>query len=185
MSNLGIKEITIPSNLKINIDKNILTLESDYGIINYEINPLFKIDIFNKFIKIYPNKAYAENNKKLPTNINCIWGTEYSLLKNKIIGLSRGYTKKLDLIGVGFRAIIEENKLILKLGYSHEVVYEIPEKVIIKCPKQDKIIIFGIDKKEVNDVASKIQLLKKLDFYKGKGILEENFKIRLKEGKKK
>jgi large subunit ribosomal protein L6 len=179
MSNLGLKEIKLPSNLKIKLNENLLKLESNFGQLTYAINTKFIVQITEKnSIKFYPKK-------KTEKNINCLWGTQYSLLKNYINGLSRGYTKTLELIGVGFRVNLENNTLIFKLGYSHKVIFKIPSDVVIKCPKQDKIIIFGIDKQRVNEIIAKIQLLKKIDPYKGKGILLENTKLRLKEGKKK
>ena len=73
----------------------------------------------------------------------------------------------------------------MKLGYSHEVIFQIPTDILIQCPKQDKIIVFGLSKQRVHEVITKIQRLKKIDLYKGKGILVENTKLRLKEGKKK
>jgi large subunit ribosomal protein L6 len=179
MSNLGIKKIKIPSNLELKIHQNLLTIKSNFGYLTYKINDNFMLEIVGKNnIKIFPKKR---ENKY----INCIWGTQYSLLKNHINGLSKGYTKTLELIGVGFRSHIDNNHLILKLGYSHKVSYLIPYDVVIKCTKQNKIIIFGINKQKVNEIVSKIQLLKKVDPYKGKGILLENIKLRLKEGKKK
>jgi large subunit ribosomal protein L6 len=179
MSNLGLREIKIPSNLKIELNKNSLTLESNFGQLNYKINDKFALEITKKnFIKFYPKK-------NIERNINIIWGTEYSLLKNCIDGISKGYTKVLDLVGVGFKTILNKNFLIFKLGYSHQVIYQIPLNIVIKCPKQNKIVIFGIDKQEVNEAVARIQLLKKIDPYKGKGILLENTKLRLKEGKKK
>jgi large subunit ribosomal protein L6 len=178
MSNLGIKEIKIPSNINIKVNKNLLLIESSFGFLNYQIKDNFIIKITEKkTIKFFPQEKEKDK--------NCIWGTQYSLLKSTIKGLSKGYTKILKLIGVGFRSNLNNNELILKLGYSHKVNYKIPSDIIIKCPKQDKIIIFGINKQRVNEIIAKIQLLKKLNPYKGKGILLENTKLRLKEGKKK
>ena len=183
MSNLGTKEIKIPSNLNLVLKQNSLELEGEFGKMLYKIDRRFNFELTeNKSLKIYP---FRDDKKKLSKEINCLWGTQYSLLKNYIMGLSRGFTKKLELVGVGFRATILDNKLILKLGYSHEVSYQIPSDIIIQCPKQDKIVIFGLDKQKVNEVTSTIKLLKKVDPYKGKGILLENTNIKLKEGKKK
>jgi len=179
MSNLGIKEIKVPSNLKLEVNGNILNIKSNFGELIYNIEDNFVLELTNKnSIKFYPK------NKQIK-NINCLWGTHYSLLKNSINGLSKGYTKTLELIGVGLKTQLDNNQLILKLGYSHTVIYDIPSDVVIKCPKQDKIVIFGINKQRVNEVVSNIQFLKKTDPYKGKGILLENTKLRLKEGKKK
>jgi len=179
MSNLGIKEIKIPSNLNLKLNKDSLKISSNFGELIYKVKDEFILELTDKnSIKIYPK------NKRLK-NIKCLWGSQYSLLKNNINGLSKGYTKTLDLIGVGFKCRLDNNQLILKLGYSHEVSYQISSDVVIKCPKQDKITIFGINKQRVNEVISKIVLLKRTDPYKGKGILLENTKLRLKEGKKK
>ena len=100
--------------------------------------------------------------------------------------MSKGYRLALNLKGVGFKASINENnQLLLKLGYSHDIIYDIPSDIVIKCPKQDQIIIFGINKINITTIAARLRKLKKLDPYKGKGILFENEIIVLKEGKKK
>ena len=119
MSNLGIKEIKLPSNLKIKLNENLLTLESNFGQLTYKVNDKFILEITEKnAIKFYPKN-------KIEKNISCLWGTQYSLLKNYINGLSRGYTKTLELIGVGFRTTLDNNNLIFKLGFSHEIIYKI------------------------------------------------------------
>jgi large subunit ribosomal protein L6 len=179
MSNLGIKKIKVPSNIQLTLNNNTLIITSNFGQLHYDIDPRFTLKITDNNIFFFPKK------EKLAKNINCIWGTKYSLLKNYLEGLSRGYTKTLDLVGVGFKTQIENNNLFLKLGYSHEITYKIPSDVIIQCPKPDKIVIFGVNKQKVNEIVSKIQSLKNIDPYKGKGILLENTKLRLKEGKKK
>jgi large subunit ribosomal protein L6 len=179
MSNLGIKEIKIPFNIKVTIKNNLLHMKSDFGCLIYVIKSNFILEITKKkTIVLFPITKYFKNT-------SCNWGTQYSLLKNNINGLSKGYTKTLKLIGVGFRVNLDNNKLTFKLGYSHKINYIIPFDIIIKCPKQDEIIIFGLDKQKVNEIIKKIQLLKKIDVYKGKGIILENTKIKLKEGKKK
>ena len=183
MSNLGIKEIKIPSNLKLDRVEDKLIIKGDFGQVDYEIDSRFNLEVTeNSSLKFYPKKTLeiSEKNK-----VNALWGTQYSLLKNSIKGISQGYKKTLELVGVGFRVSVVENKLLLKLGYSHEVLFEIPSNIVIQCPSPDKISVFGICKQKVNKVVSLIQRLKKIDLYKGKGILLENTKLRLKEGKKK
>jgi large subunit ribosomal protein L6 len=178
MSNLGMKEIKLPSNIKVCFDRNILNLESNFGKLSYIINDKFNLELTkHNSIKFYP-----KNKNK---SINCFWGTQYSILKSSINGLSQGYTKTLKLVGVGFRAMLTNKTLILNLGYSHKVIYKIPYGIVVKCLKQNEISVFGLNKQLVNEIAAKIRLLKKIDPYKGKGILLKNTKLRLKEGKKK
>jgi large subunit ribosomal protein L6 len=178
MSNLGTKKLKIPSNIKLKINKNLLSIKSKFGCLNYKIEDNFILKITaKKTIDFFPKKENKD--------INRIWGTQCSLLNSCIKGLSRGYTKTLKLVGVGFRSNLKDNQLILKLGYSHEVKYKIPSDIIIDCPKQNRIVIFGVNKQRVNEIIANIQLLKKINPYKGKGILLENTILKLKEGKKK
>lgn len=180
MSNLGIKRIKIPTNTKIIANKEVLTISSEFGKINHKIDPLFMIKIIEgKYLFFLPKS------KNITKNLKILWGTQYSLLKNKIIGISQGYSVTLNLVGVGFKANIIEDHLVLKLGYSHDVKYKIPSTVIIELIKSDQIRIFGLIKKDVYQTVFEIQSLKKVDPYKGKGILLENQKLYLKEGKKK
>ncbi len=102
-----------------------------------------------------------------------------------VIGVSRGFSKKLELVGVGYRAIKNNNELILKLGYSHDVIYSIPKNLSIECIKPTLISVNGINKQEVNQVAANIRSFRKPDAYKGKGIRYYGELIKLKEGKKK
>jgi large subunit ribosomal protein L6 len=183
MSNLGIKNIKIPSNLTIDKVENTLTIKGSFGSKNFDLHPNFSVDVLdNNTLKLYPKNTLGGKER---VAVKRLWGTQYSLLKNDIIGLSQGYQKKLELVGVGFRATVLDNKLTLKLGYSHDVIFDIPSDVIIQCPKSDKLTVFGVSKQRVNEVITSLRNLKKIDPYKGKGILPENIQLRLKEGKKK
>lgn len=180
MSNIGIQKIKVPSNTRVILNNGLIKLSSDLGNIDYEIHSNLQASLLDKTtLSITPKET--KNNKKL----KCLWGTEYRNLKNIIDGISRGFSETLILKGVGYRASIVKNKLIFKLGYSHEVIFNIPSTVIIQTPKPDKLFIFGINKRDVHTVISQIKCLKKRDVYKGKGILQENEKLILKEGKKK
>jgi large subunit ribosomal protein L6 len=183
MSKVGKKELKIPSNVKVNIVKNLIEISSKLGKINHEVNSNFYLELTKTSqIKIKPQIDTCYLNKV----VKSLWGTEHRLLKNHLEGLSKGYRLALNLKGVGFKASISENnKLLLKLGYSHDIIYNIPSDIVIKCPKQDQIIIFGINKVNITTIAAKLRKFKKIDPYKGKGILFENETIVLKEGKKK
>jgi|TARA_B110001469_G_C9642865_1_gene323778 large subunit ribosomal protein L6 len=184
MSKVGKKELKIPPNVKVNIIENLIEISSKLGKVSHEVNSKFCLELTKTSqIKIKPQIG---NNSYLNKEIKSLWGTEHRLLKNHLEGLSKGYRLALNLKGVGFKASINENnKLLLKLGYSHDIIYDIPSDIVIKCPKQNQIIIFGINKINITTIAAKLRKLKKLDPYKGKGILFENETIVLKEGKKK
>ncbi len=108
-----------------------------------------------------------------------------SLIKNAVIGSSKGYEKILELVGVGYRAALKGNILNLQLGYSHDINYEIPEGIKVTIEKQTTLKITGADKQQVGSVASKLKTLRKIEPYKGKGVREKGQYILKKEGKKK
>lgn len=183
MSYIGKKMIRIPSTVKVTNNNSLLSVEGPLGELKLKL-PL-EIDLLiesNELsVKYTPNSNIKKLNKqKLP-----LWGTYRSLIYNMILGVSRGYNVKLELVGVGYRANYQEGILTLKLGYSHDVQYSVPENVEIKCIKPTLISITGIDKQIVNQVAAEIRLFRKPDAYKGKGIRYYGEVIKLKEGKKK
>jgi large subunit ribosomal protein L6 len=114
-----------------------------------------------------------------------MWGTTASLVRGMIVGVTDGYTKRLIIEGVGFRAALQGKDLVLQIGFSHEVKYKVPQGIEVKVPKQTEIEISGIDKQKVGQVAAELYLMKRPEPYKGKGINYEGRRIRRKEGKKK
>ena len=113
------------------------------------------------------------------------WGTMRNQINNMVIGVSDGYTVRLEIQGVGFRAAADKQYLTLALGFSHEIKYAIPAGIEIKCEKPTSIAVSGFDKKLVGQVAAEIRELRKPEPYKGKGVRYENEYVRIKEGKKK
>ena len=114
-----------------------------------------------------------------------MWGTYRSLINNAVLGVTKGHEKNLELNGVGFRASLKGDKLILQLGFSHEVTYSIPKDITIKVEKQTKLNISGSDKELVSKVAADIKSFKPVEPYKAKGIKEKDQYVIRKEGKKK
>ena len=114
-----------------------------------------------------------------------MWGTYRSLVNNAVLGVTQGHEKNLELNGVGFRANLKGEELILSLGFSHEVKYKIPKGIALKIEKQTKINITGTDKELVSKTASEIKSIKPVEPYKAKGIKEKNQYVIRKEGKKK
>ena len=179
MSKIGKINIAIPEKVKVTIDGNNLQMEGPMGKNNLSLDTqIFNLDIKDgKEVSIKP-KIINQDTKR-------IWGLNRSLINNAIKGLNEGYTKTLELSGVGFRAALKGNILNLQIGFSHDVNYQIPDGIKIVVEKQTIIKINGSDKQLVGSVASKIKSFKKTEPYKGKGIKEQGEYILRKEGKKK
>ena len=179
MSKIGKINITIPDKVKVSIDGSILKMEGPLG---KSVLPL-DMNIFELNIK--DGKEVSIKPKKIDSDTKKIWGLNRSLINNAIKGINEGYSKTLELSGVGFRAAVKGNILNLQIGFSHDVNYTIPEDVKITVEKQTIIKITGYDKQLVGSVAAKIKSYKKTEPYKGKGIKEQGQYVLKKEGKKK
>ena len=180
MSKIGKISIEIPEKVKLALNGSILQVEGPLGKskLNLDIE-MFDLNINNekKNVSIKP-KVINQTSKRL-------WGMNRSLLNNAIIGTSVGYTKILELTGVGYRAALKGNQLNLQLGFSHDVNFDIPQTIKITVEKQTTVKILGTDKQEVGMIASKIKSIRPPEPYKGKGIKEKGQYILRKEGKKK
>ena len=179
MSKLGKKIISLPKDSNIKIESWGLLVSGPKGSQKININDkLFssKTNDKNEF-QIMPNKKTK--------NTSILWGTYRSLINNAVLGVTNGHEKNLELNGVGFRASLKGEKLVLQLGFSHEVTYLIPKGIVIKVEKQTKLNIAGTDKELVSKVAADIKSLKPVEPYKAKGIKEKDQYVIRKEGKKK
>jgi large subunit ribosomal protein L6 len=174
MSNIGRRKIKVPKDTKVFYDKplNILKVEGPLDTFEHKISDNVEIELINDFLGV------KSTNKKLR-------GTENALIQNLIIGVTEGFRITLKLVGVGFRVSLEGDTLIFKLGYSHDIEYKVNESIQLKVPKPDTIVLFSTQKELLKQVVTQIRSFKKPDSYKGKGILFENEKLQLKEGKKK
>jgi len=179
MSKLGKINISIPDKVKVSMEGSHLKIEGPLG----KNNLPFDISTFDLDIK--DGKEISIKPKKINQETKRIWGLNRSLINNAIKGINEGYTKTLELTGVGFRAAIKGKELNLQIGFSHDVNYHIPEGIKIVVEKQTTIKISGLDKQKVGSVAAKIKSFKKTEPYKGKGIKEQGQYILRKEGKKK
>ena len=181
MSKLGKKTINIPKGISIKIDPNKLVLNGPNGTQEVLINEkLLSANLSNENILSIKPKT-----KSIDDDTKRIWGMTRSLVDNAVHGVNKGYEKILEMTGVGFRASLKENKLVLQLGFSHNVEYLIPKGIKIVVEKQSTIKINGNDKALVGKVASEIKFFKPTEPYKGKGIKEKGQYILRKEGKKK
>ena len=179
MSKLGKKPIIIPKDTKVKLESGRIFLTGPKGskelTLNDKIFAATIVDDKSLILKLI---------KKNETS-SMLWGTTRSIINSAIIGVSEGFEKILELNGVGFRAILKGNILILQIGFSHTVSYKIPEGIKAAVEKSTIIKINGIDKELVGKVSSEIKMLKPVEPYKGKGIKERGQYVFRKEGKKK
>ena len=179
MSKIGKTNISIPDTVKVALSGNVINIEGPLGKKSMNID----LDLFNLNIK--EGKEISIKPKKINQNSKRLWGMNRSLINNAIIGSSKGYEKTLELVGVGFRATLKGKQLNLQLGFSHDIIFDIPEGVKISVEKQTIIKINGADKQQIGMVVSKIKSFRPPEPYKGKGIKEKGQYILRKEGKKK
>ena len=179
MSKIGKISISIPEKVKVALSGNLLNIEGPIGKKSLNID----IDMFD--LKIDDGKSVSIKPKNINQETKRLWGMNRSLVNNAIIGASVGYSKTLELSGVGYRAALKGKQLNMQLGFSHDINFDIPETVKITVEKQTIVKITGSDKQEVGMIASKIKSIRPPEPYKGKGIKEEGQYILRKEGKKK
>ena len=179
MSKIGKISISIPEKVKVILNGNILNIEGPLG------KKTMNMDLEMFELKINEGKDVSIKPKKMNENTKRLWGMNRSLLNNAIIGTSKGYSKTLELFGVGYRAALKGKQLNLQLGFSHDVNFDVPESIKITVEKQTIIKISGSDKQEVGMIASKLRSIRPPEPYKGKGIKEQGQYILRKEGKKK
>jgi len=179
MSKIGKINIVIPEKVKLVQNGNLLNVEGPLG------KKTLNIDRNMFDLKVDEGKSVSIKPKSINQDTKRLWGMNRSLLNNAIIGTSKGYTKTLELSGVGYRASLKGKQLSMQLGFSHDVNFDIPDTIKITVEKQTVIKINGSDKQEVGMIASKIKSYRPPEPYKGKGIKEQGQYILRKEGKKK
>lgn len=182
MSRLARNPLAIPDGVTVDINGQDVTVKGSKGELAYRIHDEVSIALEDgdegaKMLRVKPR---TKSKKAL-----VLWGTMWAQMRNRLLGVSEGYTKKLEIQGVGLRANMQGNKLVMQLGYSHDVEYEIPQGITVAVDKQTAISVSGIDKDQVGAVAAKIKSFKPPEPYKGKGIRYAGEFVLRKEGKKK
>ena len=175
MSNIGKQPIAIPDGVDVNINEDRLVVKGKLGELNMSFKSLIKIDFSDNILTF----KRMNNNK----NSRELHGLYRALVNNMIEGVTNGYKKELNMNGVGYTAELKNNFLLVNAGYSHPVYLEIPAEIKIEVPNATTIIISGISKQNVGDVAAKIRSIRKPEPYKGKGIKYSDEHIRRKAGK--
>ena len=176
MSRIGLKPIDLPQGVDINVDdKNLVTVKGPKGTLSEKISSDLKVVIGDNVVTV----ERPTDNKKHKS----LHGLSRTLVANMIEGVTKGFEKKLQLVGVGYKATKQANKLVLNLGFSHPVEMVEPEGLTIEVPTQTEVVIKGINKQQVGNYAAKIREYRKPEPYKGKGIKYVGEVIRRKEGK--
>ena len=177
MSRIGKKSVAIPSGVTATVNGNQLSVKGPKGTLSLTMSELINYDVQSDSIGVQP----ANDSKQA----RAFWGMQRTLVQNLVTGVTEGFTKKLLINGVGYRAAAQGRKLNLKLGYSHDVDIDVPEGLEVKTPDNTTVEISGSDKQKVGQLAAEIRRWRKPEPYKGKGIKYDGEYIFRKEGKKK
>lgn len=176
MSRIGERKLVIPDGVTVNVDGTLVTVKGPKGELNLEVSKLVSVVVEDGVVltkQIKPNKE-----------ANMMQGTTNSLISNMITGVSKGYDKGLEAVGVGYRFQVSGNKITINAGYSHPVVMEAPKELSVTSESNTEITIHGIDKQKVSEFAANVRKVREPEPYKGKGIRYKGEHVRRKEGKK-
>jgi large subunit ribosomal protein L6 len=177
MSRIGKKAVAVPKSVTANVDGQTVSAKGPKGQLAVTLVDDVGVEMTGDGISVQPRSDTKE--------ARAMWGMSRTLVQNVVTGVTDGFEKRLDISGVGYRAQVQGKNLSLALGYSHDVLYPIPEGVQIQTPKPTEIVVTGIDKQKVGQVAAEIRRWRPPEPYKGKGVKYANEFVFRKEGKKK
>jgi large subunit ribosomal protein L6 len=177
MSRIGKKPVAIPTGVTAAVEGQTVKMKGPKGALALVLPDDVTVKMDKGAIKVDP--------KNESLRARAMWGTSRTLVANLVAGVTKGFQDKLDITGVGYRASVQGKNLQIALGYSHDVIYPIPEGIAITTPKPTEILIAGIDKQKVGQVAAEIRGFRPPEPYKGKGVRYSGEYIFRKEGKKK
>lgn len=177
MSRVGQAPVAVPEGVEVAIDGREVTARGARGALSLRLVEEVEIVRQDDALVLSPR----DDGKRA----RALWGTMRSLVQNVVTGVGEGFRIVLEISGVGYRAAVEGNELVLQLGFSHEVRYPVPEGISIVCERPTQIAVSGIDRQQVGQVAAEIRAWRKPEPYKGKGIRYSDEIVRRKEGKKK
>ena len=177
MSRIGKKIVNVPDGVDVNLSGQLVAVKGPKGELSATLSNLVSVSQDDNGLSVKP----VEDTQ----TARSFWGLSRSLVENLVVGVSEGFKRKLILQGVGYRAQVQGQTLRLALGFSHDIDFPLPQGISIECPSQTEIIVSGIDKQKVGQVASKIRAYRPPEPYKGKGVRYEDEYVFRKEGKKK
>jgi large subunit ribosomal protein L6 len=179
MSRIGKNPVIAPKNVEIGLQNNVFHAKGNKGEMKLPVSPLVSVAIEDNVVTVTPRSMVKRN--------RMMWGTTRNLISNMVTDVDQGYTRRLEINGVGYRVQIKGDGLQLSLGHSHDITYVIPQglNVSIEGEKNNIVAIHGIDRARVGQMASEIRRMRPPEPYKGKGVKYLNERIVRKEGKKK
>jgi len=177
MSRIAKEPVALPQGVEFKQEGNVVTIKGSKGSLSLELNTEVQLSQDEGKLAVAPRSGSRF--------AMAVTGTTRALLANMVHGVSEGFERKLQLVGVGYRAQAQGNKLNLTLGFSHPVVYDVPEGVNVETPSQTEVVITGLDKQKVGQVAAEIRHYRPPEPYKGKGVRYADERVKLKEAKKK
>ncbi len=177
MSRIGKRAVAVPSGVTANVEGQVVKVKGPKGAMQIRLPDEVAVKVDGGGIKVDPR-----NESK---RARSMWGTSRTLVSNLVTGVTKGFERRLEITGVGYRAAVQGKNLQLSLGYSHEVLYPIPEGIAVATPKPTEIVVTGMDRQKVGQVAAEIRAYRGPEPYKGKGVKYANEYIFRKEGKKK
>jgi large subunit ribosomal protein L6 len=177
MSRVGKKPVPIPSGVTASVQGQVVTVKGPKGSLSVVLHGDVAAAVDKGEVRVDPR---VETKRA-----RAMWGTYRSLIANVMEGVTKGFERRLEITGVGYRAALQGKNLQVQLGYSHDIVYPIPEGITITVPKATEVVISGIDGQKVGHVAAEIRSFRKPEPYKGKGVKFSNEYVFRKEGKKK
>jgi large subunit ribosomal protein L6 len=177
MSRVGKKPVPIPSGVTANVEGQTVNVKGPKGAMQLVLHGDVGVEIEGGAIKVVPRHDTQR--------ARAMWGTYRALLANLVTGVTKGFEQRLEITGVGYRAQLQGKVLTVALGYSHDIVYQIPDGITITVTKPTEIVIAGIDRQKVGQVSAEIRAYRPPEPYKGKGIKYANEYVFRKEGKKK
>ena len=177
MSRIGKKPVEVPKGVTVNVNGQTVSAKGPKGELKFVVNDLCKVAMEEGKVAVKPVDATKAARAQ--------WGMSRTMISNMVAGVANPFSKKLELVGVGYRAALKGTALNLSLGYSHEVDFPVPQGIKVETPKPTEILISGVDKQLVGETAAKIRALRPPEPFKGKGVKYEGEYIFRKEGKKK
>ena len=177
MSRVGKYPVEVPAGVQVELAGRVLQAKGKLGSLSLPLTDLVDASVEDNKVTVTPRSNAAQN--------RMMWGTTRALVASMVKGVSDGFTKTMEITGTGFRASVPGKNLVINLGFSHDVVYPVPEGITITTPRPTAIVVTGMDKRQVGQVAAEIRSFRPPEPYKGKGVKYENEQIRRKEGKKK
>lgn len=175
MSRVGKNPINLPSGVQLSVSDGVVTVKGPKGQLNQNLCHGIQVEVDGQTVQVVrPDESRQSRASH---------GLVRALVNNMVTGVSTGFEKKLEIIGVGYRAEVKGSQLLMNLGYSHQVVYDIPQGVSVVLEKQNSLTVQGVDKQKVGQAAAEIRAFRSPDAYKGKGVRYVGEYIRIKAGK--